>query len=167
MNPKYGIWIAAAGLLVILIILCAYGSTMAWREWRNRQQGGLGQREPLPSFGYCNLRQARPCILSFNLDADGDMVIQILTDSLEDFYIKIKYEEGEHMYVCQRATQYSRNVACTGAAVPVGETLNFLLISKEANTTLAQGSFPIIGLALATPEISVSPTPILFDHKPR
>jgi hypothetical protein len=42
--------------------------------------------------------------------------------------------------------------------MPVGETLQFLVISKRKDIPLAEGRFPIIGLALATPE--VAPTPL-------
>lgn len=92
------------------------------------------------------------------------MVINILTDrSSPDFYIKIRSEAGEQMYECKRAREYSTHVTCMGESMPVGETLSFLILSKEENTTLAEGSFPIIGMALATPEISISPTP--FTHR--
>lgn len=94
------------------------------------------------------------------------MVINILVHgSSPDFYVKIKRETGEHVYECEKAKTYSINVYCTGDTMPAGETLSFLLISTKENATLAEGSFPIIGLALATPEVYRTPTP--FHREPR
>ena len=96
------------------------------------------------------------------------MVINILVrGSSPDFYVKIKREAGEHIYECEKAKSYSVNVYCRGDTMPVGETLSFLLIATEENKTLAEGSFPIIGLALATPEIAMTPTLITIDRPPR
>ena len=157
-------WMSGAILLVLLLILCISGSVMAFKQWQAKPAGSMGQRDPLPAFGYCSSRPSRPCIMSFNLDPEGGMLINILTDNLsDDFYMKIRNKAGEQIYECRRTGKYSRRVVCTGDILPVGETMSFLLIAKEKNTTLAQGSFPIIGLALATPEISITPTP--FTHQ--
>ncbi len=52
--------------------------------------------------------------------------------------------------------------------MPVGEALSFLLVSAEEDMELAEGTFPIIGLAIATPEIFVTPTFIpVFDRPPK
>jgi hypothetical protein len=152
--------IAAAILFVIL--LCLAGSVLAWKQWQG-EPGQVGQREPLPGFGYCSSRQTRPCILAFNLDAKGSMLINVLVEaSSPDFYMKVRYPEGEQTYECKRARKYSIHVTCTGELMPVGKTLSFLMLSKETNLILSEGSFPIIGVALATPEISMTPTP--FTH---
>ncbi len=90
-----------------------------------------------------------------------------VNSSLQNFYVKIKHEADEFIYECQKAKSYSTHATCTGKAVPVGEMLSFFIISQDANTTLAAGSFPIIGLALATPEVRLTPTPVIFDHSPR
>ena len=163
MNRKQ--WIAGAALLVLLLILCISGAILAWNEWQG-EPGSVGTHEPLPGFGYCSSRPIRPCILSFHSNRSGDMVINLLANgSSPDFYIKIRHAEGESIYECKRARKYSINVSCTGEKMPVGETFSFLIISTEANTTLAEGSFPIIGMALATPETYLTPTP--FTHRER
>lgn len=140
---------------------------MIRNEWKSRQ-GQLGHREPLPGLGYCSSKQIRPCILSINRSPQGDMLIDIFVQgSSPDFYLKIKREDSEYVYECAKAKSYSIHVHCKGDAMPIGETLSFLLVSKEENITLAEGSFTIIGLALATPYIAITPTPITIDRPPR
>jgi hypothetical protein len=51
----------------------------------------------------------------------------------------------------------STNFSCRGETLPIGEPLQFLMLSKK-NIPLAEGSFSIIGLPIATPEIAVTPT---------
>jgi hypothetical protein len=81
------------------------------------------------------------------------MLINFLIDrSSPSFYIKIKYKLGENIYQCRKTKGNSTSVSCIGKAMPAGEILQFLLISRSKDITLAEGSFPIIGLALATPE---------------
>jgi len=158
-------WIAGI-IFLVLVVLCISGGSLALNEWKSRQ-GQVGHREPLPGFTYCSSEQARPCILSFNLHPGGGMVIHILVNArLPNFYMKIKREEGEQFYECKKASRYSTQAACTGETMPVGETLSFLIISAEDHTTLAEGSFPIIGMAFATPEIYATPTPIPPIERP-
>src|SRR5512142_2388802 len=99
------------------MILCIAGLILVLNESKSKP-GTIGQREPLPGFGYCSLKQVKPCVLSFHLDSSGGMVINILTNSLQDFYIKVRYEEGERTYACTRARKYSANVSCKGEALP-------------------------------------------------
>ncbi|HMB23404.1 MAG TPA: hypothetical protein VKP08_11260 [Anaerolineales bacterium] len=163
MNRKR--WITGAILLVLLLILCIAGSVRAWNE-RQPKPGVMGHHEPLPGFGYCSSLRTKPCILAFNLNKDGGMLINVLTDSLQDFSIQVRDEEGERTYECKRVREYSANVTCTGETLPVGKTLNFLVIAKKDDTPFAQGSFPVIGMALATPQIRITPTPFT-NHEPR
>jgi hypothetical protein len=63
---------------------------------------------------------------------------------------------------------FSTNLACTGEKLPVGEALSFVIVSNEEDVALAEGTFPIIGLAFATPEIFVKPRFIpAFDRPPK
>jgi hypothetical protein len=158
---------AGIALFVVLIVLCISAANIARNEWKSRQ-GQIGHREPLPGLGYCSSKQIRPCILSINLRPKGGMLINVLVyGSSPDFYLKIRHEQREYTYECEKDKSYSINVHCTGDTMPVGEPLSFRLTSKAANTTLAEGSFPIIGLALATPDIAMTPTPIPLDRPPR
>jgi hypothetical protein len=137
-------------------------------ESRSRQ-AQVGHREPLPALSYCTPEQLRPCILSFTLDADGRMVINVLRDpSSPDFYITIKQDRGEYTYECLKGRRSSVSTSCTGEPMPVGQPLQFLMASKKESIPLAQGTFPIIGLALATPEPVRTPTAVpSFDRPPR
>jgi hypothetical protein len=50
-------------------------------------------------------------------------------------------------------------VYCIGKALPVGEVLHFQIFSIHEEVLLAQGNFPIIGVALVTPPVFASETP--------
>ena len=159
--------IVGSFIVVVVLVLGVFGSVVLYREWKGRQ-ARIGQREPLPSLGYCAPGQARPCVLSFNLNSDGKLVINIRTDdpSSLDYYIKIKHGKDENTYGCLRAGGFSSSVSCIGDIMPIGEVLQFLVISKKDNRLLAEGQFPIIGLALATPDFAVTPTSIPFFDRP-
>lgn len=88
------------------------------------------------------------------------MLVSFLTDGAfyPDFYLKITAGKKEHIYVCEKADTFATSVYCTGKALPVGEVLQFYVISVNGDVVLAQGNFPIIGMALAGPEIFLSPT---------
>lgn len=121
----------------------------------------MGEREPIPALAYCTSNDARPCITSFSLDADGKMLVNVLTPGLSFpvFYLKIIHGEGEDIYECKKLQRFLTSVYCIGEAMRLGEVLQFLLISVDGEATLAEGSFAIIGLALSTPEFAdLSPT---------
>jgi len=142
------------------MILVISGSVILLKD-RNSRQARVSGREPLPRLSYCSSTQNTPCILSFNLKPDGNMVINILADSssIPDFYMKIRHNESESIFECQKVKGFSTSVACLGRAMPPGEPLQFLVVSRNEDVLLAEGSFPIIGLAVATPEVAPTPTP--------
>ena len=153
--------IAGVAILVLLILMIP-GSILLRREWQ-RRQAHVEQRFPLQELNYCNSDQVTPCVLSFGLDADGNMLVNFLTSGAfyPDFYLKIKTDAGDHIYVCEKAYKFATSVYCTGKAVPIGEALQFLIFSINEEVLLAQGSFPIIGMALVTPEDFSPPTPTI------
>ena len=61
--------------------------------------------------------------------------------------------------MCEKVNTFSTSVYCTGKALPVGEVLQFFIISLNEDVVLAQGNFPIIGMALAAPGDYLQPTP--------
>lgn len=158
--------IVGSFIVMIFIVLVISGSVL-FREWKNGQPE-IGHREPLPRLGYCAPGQVRPCVLSFTLNPDGKMVINIRSDdtSSPEYYIKIKHGEEEIIYGCLRTGALSSSVSCIGTIVPVGEMLQFLVLSRRDNSLLAEGQFPIIGLALATPEFATTPTSIPAFNRP-
>lgn len=94
------------------------------------------------------------------------MVIDLLTDRRAmNVYLRVRQDQRETMYKCQNVQGFSTNLACTGEKLPVGEAFSFVVVSTTDNIPLAEGTFPIIGLAIATPEIFVTPTFIpAFDR---
>jgi hypothetical protein len=97
------------------------------------------------------------------------MVINLLTDRrATNIYLKVKQDERETTYECQKVEGFSTNLACTGEKMPVGEALSFVIVSTDEDIALAEGTFPIIGLAIATPEIFVTPTFVpAFERPPK
>ncbi len=89
------------------------------------------------------------------------MLVSLVTEGAfyPDVYLKIKAGETDHIYVCEKANTFATSVYCTGKALPVGQVLQFYVISVNGDVVLAQGNFPIIGMALAGPSIFLSPTP--------
>jgi hypothetical protein len=163
-------WIAGAVLLAVLMILAA-GSIIALNELKDKP-GSIGHREPLPGFGYCSSKQIRPCVLAANSKPNGTTVISVLVEPrLRNFYIKIGDEEKEYVYTCEKGERKSIYAFCTGKTMPVGKALSFLVISNKGDTVVASGNFPIVGLALATPEIAIpTVTPAYtpaFNHGPK
>lgn len=156
-------------ILVVFLILVLVGSA-SLRLLGNNGQAQVHAREPIPSLRYCSPEQNRPCILSFTVDSHENMVVNVLTDrsTSPDFYMKIRQAEAESIYECQKVQGFSTSFYCTGEKRPVGDVLQFLIISKKEDLTLAEGSFPIIGMAVATPEVYATPTFIpAFDHQPK
>jgi hypothetical protein len=152
-------WSASAAILVALVTLIISGSVILLRVWKSGQ-AHVSQRAPLSGLGYCSSPQVTPCIVSFSLDSDGKMLVSFLTDGAfyPDFYLKIRQGENENIYQCRKVNKFATSVYCTGMVMPLGEILQFLIISKNEDVLLAEGNFAIIGLALGTPEIFSSPT---------
>ena len=151
-------WIAGVAILSLFILTTA-GVIFLRSDW-NSKRARVEQRFPLQALNYCNSDQATPCIVSFGLDAQGNMLVSFLTSGAfyPDFYLKIKTETGEYTYVCEKAYTFATSVYCTGKAMPVGQALQFLIISLNEEVLLAQGTFPIIGMALVTPIDFTAPT---------
>jgi len=89
------------------------------------------------------------------------MLINILTPnaSFPKFYLKITHSKSESLYECSKAKGSSTSVSCIGEPMQPGAALQFALISALDDILLAEGSFSIVGLALATPEINTPSTP--------
>lgn len=151
---------------VVVLVVVIFASVLGYEEWKSRQ-ARTGQREPLQRLGYCAPGQVKPCILSFSLDPNGDMLINLLTErSVPDFHLEVRREAGTTAYQCHKTGRFSTSVLCSGRVMPVGETLQFVILSKQDDSLLAEGQLPIIGLALATPEFAATPTSIPFSDRP-
>lgn len=157
MNQNYLIrWISISAVLILLVV----SGLILFRNWKGGQ-ARVEQRFPLQALGYCTSNPVKPCVVSFSLDAKGNMLVNLLTDGVfyPDFYLKIITNEEEHLYVCEKVTKFATSVYCTGKMLPLGQTFQFLILSLNEDVLLAQGNFPIIGMALVTPNVYDSPTP--------
>ena len=145
--------------VAVLVILALVG--LAQLRDSNSKQARVDRRFPLQKLGYCSSGPVKPCVVSFSQDSDGKMLVSFLTEGAfyPDFYLTIRTDENDHIYVCEKIDRFATSVYCTGKALPVGAAYQFLIFSINEEVLLAQGSFPIIGLALAMPDIYSSPTP--------
>jgi hypothetical protein len=162
-------WIVGIAIFVILFVI---GASLLLKEWKSTQPQ-INQRSPVLDVGYCSPDLIGPCVVSFSLNVEKkNMLVNILTPgpSFPEFYLKIKHSKGESTYNCLKITGFATSVYCIGDVMPIGEILQFMIISKAGDILLAEGEFAIIGLALATPEISgqqtASSTPNLFLETP-
>ena len=148
-----------AGIAIFVLLILIIVGLILLREELQSRQPQVNQREPLQGLGYCDSNQVTPCIVSFSRDADGKMLVNILTEGplFPDFYLKIKHSQGESIYPCQKVRSFSTSVYCTGKALPLGEVFEFFILSIDDNSVLAQGNFSIIGMALSTVQVFASP----------
>lgn len=144
--------IVIAGLLVLGIMLL--------RNDNADDSLDAGQRIPVSSLVYCSGGQIKPCVVSFSVDVDENMLVNIiLPDSpFPDFYLKIIQSEVEINYKCQRVSATPNNAYCIGEKLPPGEVLHMMLISTRDDALLAEGNLSIIGLAYPTLEIAIPTT---------
>jgi len=141
--------------LAALFILFVVAGLAFFKRGRPAQ---VDQRSPLQRLAYCSSDQVTPCIVSFSLDANGKMLVSLLTSGAfyPDFYLKIKQNGEQHIYTCQKASKFATSVYCTGAVLPLGQLFQFSIFSLREDVLLAEGDFPIIGMALGTPVILAS-----------
>ena len=148
------------GISIFAVFILLIISGFALFKDRQSSQSEVERRFPLQRLSYCSSDPVTPCIVSFSLDSDGDMLVNFLTSGViyPDFYLKIKQDEEQHIYACQKVNKFATSVYCTGAVLPLGKIFQFSIFSVKEDVLLAEGDFSIIGLAIGTPAI-VSITP--------
>lgn len=119
------------------------------------------RKVPVVELAYCSDGQVKPCIVSFGVDADDKMLVNLLLPdvSFPAFHMKIVRGGDETSYQCQRLDTTLDSAYCIGEKMPPGEILHLMLISTSDETLLAEGDLSIIGLAFLAPEDSTL-TPI-------
>jgi len=163
--------IVGISIAVVLVVLVIAGVVYLFSRFKTQPQAH--QRELISELVYCNSHDLRPCIVSFSVDADGNMLVNLLipASNYPDFYLTISAGEVVNRYECEQVEDFPTNVYCTGVEMYPGELLQFNIIALEAETILAEGNFAIIGLQLPNPAqeatvtslVKETPTPLLLD----
>ena len=157
MNRKQ--WIMIGIIITVLLVMSYFLLQMN----RSDDSGETGEGISV-DLAYCTDEGVKPCVVSFGLDVDGNMLVNILLPDLTypGFYLQIMRGEVSVSYSCRRITATPNNAFCIGEKLPPGESLYLRLISTRDNLLLAQGELSIIGLAFPTMEIAV-PTDVPTD----
>ncbi len=144
---------------IIIMVLLAMGFTL-WQNNRPDDITETGKSTAVLDLAYCADEQVNPCVVSFSLDADENMLVNFLIPELPfpNFYLKVTRDEGDVSYECQRVASAPNNAYCAGRKLPPGETLHLMLFSVKNDALLAEGDLSIIGLAFPNIEIAI-PTP--------
>lgn len=138
---------------VIIIVLIVVGILFLFNN-RSNDAAVATLNANVSNLAYCTDEQVKPCVVSFGLNADNNMLVNLLLPDLSfpNFYLKITRGENNILYECQRIAVSPNNAYCIGENVPPGEVLQMMLISTEDNTLLAEGNLSIIGLVFPTLE---------------
>ncbi|HEY5728698.1 MAG TPA: hypothetical protein VIS72_01510 [Anaerolineales bacterium] len=127
---------------------------------RDRPKGPVDvvQDAPVSGLAYCSEEQVRPCVVSFGIDADGAMLVNLLLPDLSfhPFFLKIVRDNVDINYTCLRVGASPNNAYCMGEKLPPGELLHLMLVSERDGLVLAEGDLSIIGLAFPTLEIAIA-----------
>ena len=152
--------VAILALVLILVIVALIRSI--------RPQDGdprIGHRSPAARLAYCIPQDPNLCIVSFDQMEGGDMLVNFQVPRLfyPEFVLVINRFGVETPYECKEAKGISMGVTCAGASQVPGEILQFKVFSTKDGTLLAEGKFPIIGIAISTPEEILTPTGTAFE----
>ena len=161
MNRKQ--WIAAGILITILIVV----GVVLLQNKNSDEPVPLDavQDTPVSVLAYCSEEDVKPCVVAFSVDADGNMLVNILLPELSfpHFHLKITRGENEIDYTCHRVSTALNNAFCIGEKLPPGETLHLMLFSTREKKLLSEGDLSIIGLALPTLTVAL---PIVEESTP-
>lgn len=147
-----------AVIIGFVVVLGAIAGVLAYR-WSNNPQTD-SQRTRIVDLAYCSSSNLKPCIASFTLNADGQMLVTVLTPSTTytAFYLTIHLDGQESRYKCEQLEDLPRQFLCTGPQMLPGVPLEFALYAANDSHVLARGKFPIIGLLLVTPVTEATAT---------
>jgi len=148
-------WMIGAVILVILIIV----GVVVWRNSSARPSLGSAEDNPRNTANelvYCSSGDIKPCVVSFSLDADDNMLVNFLLPdpSFPNFYLIIVRGDDDISYICRKVPATTSNAYCFGEKLPPGEIMHLMLISTRGNVLLAEGDLAIIGLVFPTLEIT-------------
>ncbi|MDX1378444.1 MAG: hypothetical protein R3307_06325 [Anaerolineales bacterium] len=151
------------GTLILAAVVIGIFALLLNRFGQQTDSGVEISGTAVSELAYCSEEQVKPCVVSFGLDADNNMLVNILLPDQDypDFYLQVMRGDVTVSYECQRIAAAPGNVYCIGEKLPPGESLRLMLISSADDVILAEGILSIIGLAFPTLEITTptdSPT---------
>jgi len=151
-----------AGLAILTVLLVVVLYSLIQLLPREEERLRIGHRSMLTTLSYCDAEPDRLCVVSFTQDVDGSMqvIFQTPRSSYPVFILKIQNGEKVSTYKCQRIENIPTGMVCTGESQVPGQILQFTVLSKLSGIILAEGQFAIIGIALFTPVVDISATPI-------
>lgn len=144
-----------AGILVVVLLVA--GTLLLTSNDTGTPQTAV-QGTPASSLTYCGDDGTRPCVVSFSVDADGNMLVNLLMPDrfFPAFYLKVLRGAQEIIYDCRRVNTAPDSAYCIGEKLPPGEVLHLMLLSTRDDTLLAEGNLSIIGLAFPTVDVVTS-----------
>ena len=154
-------FIIAAAIAVLVLGIFA----LLFDRSSTQDNPNVGKNEnTVLELAYCTDEQVKPCVVSFGMDMDGNMLVNILLPDLTfpGFYLEIVRGEVSVSYACKKNPATPNNAYCIGEKLPPGESLHLMLLSTRDDVPLAQGNLSIIGFAFPTLEIAI-PTVVHTD----
>jgi len=143
--------IAGFVLLSAFGIIILVGISLFFLALQKGRQSELNQKTPVSNLNYCNADNAKPCIVSFGFDSDGNMLVNLLIPPFyPEFHLKIVQKQSETRYECQTVENFPASFYCVGPKMPPGELLHFIIVANKDDTSLAEGDLSIIGLVFPT-----------------
>ena len=141
-------------LLAILLILVIGGLARSIQERNSDPRPQIGHRSPAVKLAYCQPEDTRLCVVSFGQIEGGDMQVNFQLPSViyPPFTLIINRYGVESTYECRRTKGFLRGMTCSGASQTPGEILQFKVFAVKDGSLIAEGKFPIIGIAISTPE---------------
>lgn len=147
--------------VLALLVIAGVGFLLSRLKTEPRAQ----QKALVSELGYCSSNDLKPCIVSFSVDADGGMLVNMLIPaaSYPYFYLTISNASTTNRYDCQQVEDFPTNIYCTGAEMYPGAVLQFNLVALKDDAVLAEGNFAIIGLLLSNPPEEATEAPVATE----
>ena len=152
--------ITVVAILVILLILVVIGLIRSFPNLDRGSDPQIGHRSPAVDLADCSPGDTRLCVVSFGQIEGGDMLVnfQLPSTIYPPFVLIINRYGVESTYECKRTKGFLGGMTCSGTSQVPGESLQFKVIALKDGSLVAEGKFPIIGIAISTAEDLHTPT---------
>lgn len=142
---------------IIVLVLVVVGSLILFDN-RSSDEPMPSSNLPASNLAYCTDEQVKPCVVSFGIDVNNQLLVNLLLPDLTypSILLKITSDERTTSYECQRIATAQNNAYCIGENIPPGAVVHMMLISTRNDTILAEGDLTILGLSFPTLEVSTA-----------